>query len=171
MGWGWGWGGIGGGEDDLLKMQYKKAKQLGMAQRLGVAALLAHEPSTWPRMLFAAAVASESPLAGGAGLAGLEEAARTLGKGLSRRSRKAIPDLVRPLDGRRESVEQVCRALRRTLLRAGLLLAAEPQPALEAVLGAGVSRAAVRANDEARDLVLFWTSTDALAMRRELGLT
>lgn len=145
--------------------------QLGMAQRLGVTALLAHEPSTWPRMLFAAAVASESPLAGGAGLAGLEEAARTLGKGLSRRSRKAIPDLVRPLDGRRESVEQVCRALRRTLLRAGLLLAAEPQPALEAVLGAGVSRAAVRANDEARDLVLFWTSTDALAMRRELGLT
>ena len=69
------------------------------------------------------------------------------------------------------SIEAVCRALRRTLLRAGLLLATDPQPALEAVLGSAVSRESVRANEDARDLVFFWTSTDALSMRRELGLT
>jgi hypothetical protein len=145
--------------------------QLSLALRLGVAPLLTHDVKTWPRLFFAAAAASDAPLPGGASIAGLDEATRSLGKELPRRSRKAIPDLVRSLDARLETVEGVCRALRRTLLRAGLLLASDPQPALEAVLGAAVSRDSVRGNDDARELVLFWTSTDALQMRRELGLT
>jgi len=145
--------------------------QLGMALRLGVAPLLAHDVATWPRFVFGAAAASEAPLAAGSTIRGLDEVARALGKALPRRSRKAIPDLARALDGRLDSVDAVCRSLRRTLLRAGMLIAADPQPALEAVLGSAVSRASVQANDDARDLVLFWTSQDALAMRRELGLT
>lgn len=144
--------------------------QLAMALRLGVAPLLGHDVATWPRLVFAAAVASEAPLAAGASLPGLDEAARVLAKGLTRKSRKAIPELARALDGA-ASIEDVCRALRRTLLRAGMLLAVDPQPALEAVLGSDVSRDSVRANDDARDSVRFWTSQDALAMRRELGLT
>ena len=139
--------------------------------RLGVAPLLAHDVATWPRYFFAAAAASEAALPGGAGIPGLDDVVRTMAKGLPRRSRKAIPELVRSVDTRLAFVEAVCRALRRTLLRGGMLLATDPQPALEAVLGSAVSRESVRANEDARDLVFFWTSTDALSMRRELGLT
>ncbi len=149
----------------------QRVGRLAFALRLGVAPLLARDVDEWPRFALGLAAAAGAPLAAGAGVRGVDEAAALLGKAVSRRVRKAIPDATRGLDARPEALLAGARNLARGLARAGLILAADPAPALDAALPAGVSRAAAQGSEHARDLVDFWTSLDALAMRRELGLT
>jgi hypothetical protein len=141
-----------------------------MALRLGIAPLLPRPVADWARLVAAASLAVETPVAAARSAQGLEEWARALGKAMPRRVRKALPELLRALgDGR--DLDVAARAARRSALRAGLLLAGDPAAGLEAVLGRGVSREAVQDDPDARDLVAFWLSPEALAARRDLGLT
>jgi len=145
--------------------------RLAFALRVGVGPLLAREVSEWPTLALGLAAAAGAPLAGGAGGRPVDDAAATLGKAVSRRVRKAVPEVVRGVDGRAAALAATAQALFFAASRAGLLLAADPLPALEMSLPGGISRASAQASELALQLLRFWVSMDALAMRRELGLT
>jgi hypothetical protein len=145
--------------------------RLAFALRAGLGPLLARDVSEWPTLALGLAAAVGAPLAAGGGGRAVEEAAAALGKAASRRVRKAVPDAARGVDGRADALAAAARALFFAASRAGLLIAADPLPALETSLPGGVSRASAQASEQARQLVQFWVSMDALAMRRELGLT
>jgi hypothetical protein len=145
--------------------------RLAFALRAGIGPLLARDVAEWSALALGLASAAGAPLAAGGGGRAVEDAATMLGKAASRRVRKAVPEVVRGVDGRLEALAAASRSLSGAASRAGLLLAADPLPALESSLPGGVSRASARASEQARQLVQFWVSMDALAMRRELGLT
>jgi hypothetical protein len=143
--------------------------RLAMALREEVLPFVARSPSQAAATLFAAAKATGSPLPAAAGRADLDELAAALTK-MSRKTRKAVPELVAALPDGGASVAPWCHAALRTAVRAGLLVSGEIGAALSHLLGEAPSAAGVATNDDARDVVLFWLSSNTLALRRELGL-
>jgi hypothetical protein len=145
--------------------------RLAFALRAGLGPLLAREVAEWPTLALGLAAAAGAPLAAGGGGRAVDDAAAVLREAVSRRLRKAIPEVARGTDGRVAALSVAAQAFYAAASRAGLLMAADPLPALEMSLPGGVSRASAQASEQARQLVEFWVSMDALAMRRELGLT
>lgn len=133
--------------------------------------LLRHAPLQAAALVQAAAAAAETPLAGSKPLPGVNAWTKALQKPMSRRTRKAIAQVaptVSPDSAAR--LEASIRAARRTLCRAGLLACMDLETALVAVMDEPPSLGAVRATEEAADLVAYWLSPELIALRKELGL-
>lgn len=138
--------------------------------RLGVAPLVRREPARAATALFATAAAGGAPLAFGEGRAGMAETSRRAQKVISRKVRKLVPDAVRPLgDGR--GVEPWARLIHRTARRVGLLVCGDLATGLRLTLGHEPDRSSVLGSPDARDLLTFWLSPEALALRQKLGLS
>ena len=119
--------------------------------------------------LLATSIAAGAPLAVAQNRAGVDALAARLSKVVSRRVRKAAPEVASRLgDGR--AVLQYARDLRTTLLRAGAVAAGDLGLALDVVGGAsGRTERSTRENAEARELLRFWISPTAAAFRTELA--
>ncbi|MEO0325169.1 MAG: hypothetical protein AAF447_19580, partial [Myxococcota bacterium] len=139
--------------------------------RLGTGALLNLGPSDAAVWIVAAAHASDVPLPVGAQMPGLADRARTLGKALPRRTRKAIAQVAPAVPGGGASVEAFCTAAQRSANRAGLLLGGDIASALRHVLGETPSVDKVRESGDALDLARYWLSPACIALRRQLGVS
>jgi lipopolysaccharide biosynthesis regulator YciM len=145
--------------------------RLAMAFAEGTLPLLGRPAGQAVTMLMAAAMASGVDLPAAGRRPGVQEMAPDLGRVLSRRARRAIAELADRLPNDAQAFETYVLAARRSALRAGLLVAGDVGMALWAVLGEPPDMDAVRASDDALDMVRFWTSGDAAALRRALGMT
>jgi tetratricopeptide (TPR) repeat protein len=97
-----------------------------------------------------------------------EEYAKALGKGLSRKDRKALPSLTARLSDVAE-VASWLAAMQVGILRLALLLSGDLRAAL--AIGRGAQSAADVAGDQVATELLVWaTSEEHLALKRELGL-
>lgn len=159
--------GVGSPLPPLRRWQVGRA---AIGARTGSTAFLDRSDDDAATLLLAATIAAEAPLPAAAGRPGIEELARALNKAMSRKVRKAIPDVIRGLPDGGRGVGEYVTAAKRTAMRAGLLLAGDLGAALEAVLGYRASTEAVRGSADARDLVTFWISPAAIGLRRDLGL-
>jgi len=122
-------------------------------------------------MVQAAAAAAESPIAGAKALPGVKAWTKAVQKPMSRRTRKAIAQAAPAVPAESGAkLEASVRAARRSLCRAGLLACMDLETALVAVMDEPPSLGAVRATEEATDLVAFWLSPELIALRKELGL-
>lgn len=128
--------------------------------------------------LLATSAAAGAPLAVGQTRPGVEALVPRLSKVVSRRARRAAPELAAKLgDGR--AVMGYARGLRATLLRVASVVCGDPSPALDVLAGgsgsgggaSGRTERSTRENAEARELLRFWLSPAAQAARRELGVT
>ncbi len=144
--------------------------RLAAGLRLGVAPLVRRDPARAATALFAAAAAGEAPLPAGEGRAGMAETTRRMGKAMPRKVRKSVTEHVRALRDGRE-IDAWAQAVHRAASRAGLLVAGDLGAALAAVLGAAPDRELVLESPDAHDLLTFWLSPDALALRQRLGLS
>ncbi|MCZ7679168.1 MAG: hypothetical protein M5U28_10620 [Sandaracinaceae bacterium] len=93
-----------------------------------------------------------------------------MGKAMPRKVRKSVTEHVRALRDGRE-IDAWAQAVHRAASRAGLLVAGDLGAALAAVLGAAPDRELVLESPDAHDLLTFWLSPDALALRQRLGLS
>ena len=133
--------------------------------------LLRHAPTQAATLIHAAAAAADVPLAGGASRPGFDAWTKALAKAMPRRTRKGLAQVMPNLPA--DSVaglEAHARAGRRTLSRAGLLVSMDLEAALTQVVGEAPALGAVRATEDAADLVTFWLSPELIALRKELGL-
>lgn len=137
----------------------------------GTLPLVNRSPADAAALLFAAAAAAGSPLPAGEGRAGVAEWTRALDKVMSRKARKAIGEWAATVDDGGAGVIDYCRAARATTLRAGLVVSGDLYGTLKLLLGGEPSWPVVQESPDARELVLFWLSRPALALRRELGVT
>jgi tetratricopeptide (TPR) repeat protein len=162
---------IGGAVQTPLSLEQRFVLgRLVAGLRLGVAPLVRRDPQRAATALFAAAAAGGAPLAAGEGRAGMAEASRRAQKVMSRKVRKVVPDQARLLgDGR--VLDGWARLVHRTVGRAGLMLCADLATALRLTLGHEPDRASVLGSPEARDLLNFWLSPEALVLRQKLGLS
>lgn len=132
--------------------------------------LVSRTPADAGALLFAAAAVAGVPLAAGAGRTGVAEWARALDRVMPRKTRKAISDWAATVDDGGAGVIDYCRAARVTSLRAGLVVSADLYVTLRLLLGREPSFAFAQQSPDVRELVLFWLSRPALALRRELGV-
>ncbi|HJL14767.1 MAG TPA: hypothetical protein RMH99_03875 [Sandaracinaceae bacterium LLY-WYZ-13_1] len=144
---------------------------LAAGARLGVAPLVRRGPGGAATALFAAAAAAEVPLAAGEGRAGMAETTRRLYKAMPRRVRKSLPDLVRSVGGDGRAIDAWAHLVVRSAQHAGLLMANDLDVSLRRVLGTAPDRGVVLDVADARDMLLFWLSPGALALRQRLGLS
>ena len=144
---------------------------LAWGARFGVAPFVRRGPEGSSNALFAAAVAAEAPLPAGEGSEGLEETTRRIYKAMPRRVRKALPDMLAGLGDDGRSIDAWAHATVRSAHHAGLLASNDLATGLRRVLGGEAEPEIVLASVEARDMLLFWLSSGALALRRKLGLT
>ncbi len=132
--------------------------------------LLARSSTQAAKLVYAALVASDCPLPGEILREELGDLPRSLGRALPRKTKKALPELVRALPDRGASMElQLVLALRHTR-SVSLLLAGDLASALEHTLGAFPTRDSIAASAEALDLVTVWTSSAMNTLRNRLGL-
>lgn len=133
--------------------------------------LLRHAPLQAAAMVQAACAAAEAPLAGAKPLPGVKSWTTALQKPMARRTRKALAQVAPQVPAEAAArLEASVRAARRTLCRAGLLACMDLETALVAVMDEPPSLGAVRATEEAADLVAYWLSPELIALRKELGL-
>jgi cellulose synthase operon protein C len=144
--------------------------RLAMAFAEGTLPLMGRPPGQAINRLLAATAASGVDLSAAARRPGVQELAPDLSRALPRRSRKAIAELGSTLEDDVQAFQRYVQAARRSTLHAGLLVSGDLGMALWAVLGEPADLTSVRASEDARDLVRFWISTDALALRRALGM-
>ncbi len=142
-----------------------------MAARRHVRFVVRHAPLQAAAMVQATAAAAETPLAGARPLPGVQAWTKAVLKPMARRTRKAIAQIAPTISAESgERLEASVRAARRSLCRAGLLACMDLETALVAVMDEPPSLGAVRATEEATDLVAFWLSPELLALRKDLGL-
>jgi tetratricopeptide (TPR) repeat protein len=103
----------------------------------------------------------------------LAETQRLIGKAISRKTKKLLPDIANAI-AQRVAAGYDPRVFRgaalRTLDRAALLAAGEPSAVLVDILGPGASSAKLAGDQRAQALLRFLWSDDYLALRRQLGL-
>ncbi|MFT3921113.1 MAG: tetratricopeptide repeat protein [Myxococcales bacterium] len=131
--------------------------------------ILSRTPGQGARLMFAALVAAECALPGGIMKAELGDLPRSVGRALPRKTKKALPDLVRTLPDQGVAMEHHVRVALRQTRRLALLLAGHLAPALEQVLGALPSKEVVIGSEDALDLITTWTSSSMDALRSRLG--
>lgn len=145
------------------------AAQQAAACKLGVTGLVEGTPKASATMLFAAAAASDAPLATGLDRPGLVDWTRRLQKALPRRTRKALAPLAARIPDGGAGLEAFCAALRRATMRAGVLVAGDLAAVVEAMLDEPPNLGAVKATPEVRGLVEFWITPTMIELRRSLG--
>ena len=101
---------------------------------------------------------------------GLTEWARAIGKALPRKLRKPVADLAVQLPAGGAQLVAYCRAAKQSAARAGLTVSGDLHGTLSHLHGREPRVAEIQSSPYLEDLVLFWTSRDALTLRRELGL-
>ena len=100
----------------------------------------------------------------------MADATRAATKAMSRRVRKAVPEIVARIGEGGRPVIALATAAHAGFSRVGLLVSGDLHGVLTQVLGREPDRDAVRADASALDLLRFWISPAAVAARRELGL-
>ncbi len=157
-------------QSPLTPLQRFLVGRLAVGLRLGVAPFLRRDPASAATALYGAAAAAESTLAAGEGRAGMAETTRRIYKAMPRRVRKAVPDAARGLgDGR--IIDAWAQLVHRSANRAGLLLSGDLAAVLAALIGETPTPEIVLASIEGRDMLTFWLSPEALALRQKLGLS
>jgi tetratricopeptide (TPR) repeat protein len=121
-------------------------------------------------LLLAAAAAAEVVLPAASAAPGLTEWARAIGKALPRKLRKPVADLAVQLPAGGAQLVAYCRAAKQSAARAGLTVSGDLHGTLSHLHGREPRVAEIQSSPYLEDLVLFWTSRDALTLRRELGL-
>lgn len=144
---------------------------LAVGVRLGVAPFVRRGPEGAALALFAAADAAEVALAAGESRQGVADAKKRMYKAMPRRVRKSLPDIVRLLGDRGESIDVWAQDLARTAHRAGMLAANDPATALRRVLGTEPTAELVERSEDALDLLFFWLSPGCIELRQKLGLS
>lgn len=103
----------------------------------------------------------------------LAETQRLIGKAISRKTKKLLPDVANAI-AQKVAAGFDPRTFRaaalRTLDRAALLATGDPSAALADILGPGASAAKANGDQRAQALLRFLWSDDYLALRRQLGL-
>lgn len=176
-----------------------RAAQLAFAQRFGVLPFVRRNAAEAALALFGAAAAAGAPMPSAEGQAGMDEITRLMYKAMGRRVRKALPELMPPLeDGRR--VTMWANAMHRACRRAGVFVVPDLEAALADVArpagllqpgtngaddgaakpsalpkrAANPKRAAdpkraAAPSEDVLDLIGFWLSPEVLGARRSLG--
>lgn len=121
-------------------------------------------------LLAAAAAAADVSLPAATSLPGLAEWARAIGKAMPRKVRKAANELAPQLPSGGATLAAYCRAAQQSAARAGLTVSGDLHGALSHLHGREPRVAEIQSSPFLEDLVFFWTSRDALTLRRELGL-
>lgn len=67
-------------------------------------------------------------------------------------------------------MEAYCEALKQTARRAGLLISTDLGATLSLILGETPNQERIEASPQGMDLLRFWLSSEAGALRKELGL-
>jgi hypothetical protein len=145
--------------------------QLAFASSEGTLPIVLRTPDDAATVLFAAAAAGDAPLLAGSSRTGLVELTRAIAKKMPRKVRKAIPEITQRIPDAGVGVPDFCVAAHAAALRAGLVGAGELHVVLEALLGRGVSPESALEHKGARDLLSFWLSEDARAVRAALGMS
>lgn len=150
------------------------AAQYALGMRLGLSPLawraVTEGADAVADALLAVALGAGATLPAAAGRVRVAELAQATAKAMSRRVRKAAPEVAAQIPDGGRAVVTWARALRMTLLRAGALAAADPGLALDVLCGSTRDEERTRASTEARELVRFWISGSASQVRSELGL-
>ncbi|MEY4510061.1 MAG: hypothetical protein RLZZ450_2183 [Pseudomonadota bacterium] len=131
------------------------------ATKLDSLPLLVRSTGEAARVVFAALAAENCPLPSNVSRADLGDLPRTVSKALSRKAKRALPELVRALPDGGAELAVHCQALLARTRRLALLLSGE----LEAAL-----REASRPPDAGLDLLRTWTGSALSSSRRKLGL-
>lgn len=121
-------------------------------------------------LLLAAAAAAEVVLPAAASVPGLTEWARAISKAMPRKLRKPVADLAAQLPAGGSQLVAYCRSAKQSAARAGLTVSGDLHGTLSHLHGREPRVAEIQSSPYLEDLVLFWTSRDALTLRRELGL-
>jgi cellulose synthase operon protein C len=153
---------IGSAVESPLSGAARHAAALQLAAtKLDSLPLLSRSVAEAARVVFAAMASEQCPLPSNVSRADLGDLPRTVGKALSRKARRALPELVRALPDGGAELASHCQALLARTRRLALLLSGE----LEAAL-----REANRPPDAGLDLLRTWTSSAMSSSRRKLGL-
>lgn len=121
-------------------------------------------------LLLAAAAAAEVVLPAAESVPGLTEWARAIGRAMPRKLRKPVADLALQLPAGGSQLVAYCRSAKQSAARAGLTVSGDLHGTLAHLHGREPRVAEIQSSPYLEDLVLFWTSRDALTLRRELGL-
>lgn len=138
-----------------------------VALRLGIGAFLSRDIDEGALALMAIARAAGASFS--SDHPGLPEASRAMGKAMSRGTRKAVAEIAARVPHIESEAHRFMNAAHQTLRRAGLLVSMDLPVVLERVLGSEPSRALVRADDGALDLLRDWISRSRIEARHELG--
>lgn len=160
-------------QSPLSALQRLAVAQRAMATRLGVAPLiLPRSIQGTVELVGAAAIAAESPLTDFDAQAGGEAKtlALKLGKTMPRKLRKELRATLAAFSGGIEEVTAFVTGTRCCIRRVGLLFSGDLSVVLDEVLGPAFDPQAVNGSPEAIDLIRLSTSTQLLALRREIGL-
>ena len=122
--------------------------------------LLSRTTDEAARVVYAALAVEDCPLPRGVERAQLGDLPRTVGKALSRKARRALPELLRAMPDGGAEIPLHCQALLARTRRLALLISGE----LEAAL-----REARSPLDADLDLLRSWTGTAISSTRRKLG--
>lgn len=153
---------VGSEVDSPLSGAARHAAALQLAAtKLDSLPLLGRSTAEAARVVFAALAAESCPLPSNVSRADLGDLPRTVAKALSRKSKRALPELVRALPDGGAEIASHCQALLARTRRLALLLSGE----LEAAL-----REAHRPPDAGLDLLRTWTGSPMSTSRRKLGL-
>ncbi|UJR79183.1 hypothetical protein [Sandaracinus amylolyticus] len=162
---------LGGGVGPpLTSLRRYEIGRSAIALRLGLGPFVTRSADATATALFAIASAAGAPLPVGEGRAGMADATRAATKAMSRRVRKAAPEVIAKIGEGGRPVLAFASALHASFARVGLIVAGDLHGVLALVLGRAPERDAVRANASALDLLRFWISPAAITARRELGL-
>jgi hypothetical protein len=101
----------------------------------------------------------------------MAETTRRIYKAMPRRVRKSLPELVGGQLGDGRIIDAWAHLVVRSAQHAGLVASNDLATSLTRVLGAPPDRGLVLDAADAKDLLLFWLSPGALALRQKLGLS
>ncbi|MCB9635658.1 MAG: hypothetical protein H6721_26360 [Sandaracinus sp.] len=145
------------------------AGQQSYAVQRGIAPLLRRPPEDGAVVLAAVCAACEVPLPSAMGKSVVPELAQRLARSLPRKTRKAVQQLAPSLPDGGAGLPAFCRDVRRSAMRAGLLLSGDLTLVLQALLDEAPRLYSIRASVDATDLLQFWLSPAMLELRRGLG--
>jgi tetratricopeptide (TPR) repeat protein len=154
----------------LTTMRRFEVGRWATALRLGLGPYVRRSPDEVATAILAVIAATGTPLPASEGRAGFADLNRAASKVVSRRVRKAMPELVVKLGGEARPILQFARAAHATFARGGLLVAGDLPTVLGWMVGGTSDRAKIRDHGGALDLFRFWISPAAIAVRKELGL-
>ena len=142
----------------LSPLQRFQVGRLAFALREQTLPFVQRRPYEGANLLFALAAAAGSPIAGHAqGAPGIPPL-RQLQKVMSRKCRKGIQQVVAAMEDDGENFEAWCTAVRRSAMRAGMVVSGNLRSAIEYASGRVPSLEAIRASEDAKDLLRFWLS-------------